>query len=310
MKILIVDEMHSSLMPMLAAIGIHADYRPKITPEEIYQTISSYQGIIVRSKIQINETLLEKAHALQLIARAGSGMDNIDTEATKKRAIHLINTPEGNRDSVAEHVIGMILCLFNHIHTADQQIRQQVWNREVNRGIEIKGKTIGIIGYGNIGYQLAKRLANFECELLVYDKNTKNYPIHYARQTTLEEIWQKADILSIHIPLNENNRQWIDEHFLARFQKPIYLINSSRGEIIKTEALIEHLKQNKILGACLDVLENEKLDKLTPKQREEFLFLSQAPNILFTPHVAGWTEESYQRINEVIVEKIKLFLSQ
>jgi D-3-phosphoglycerate dehydrogenase len=303
-KILIVDEMHPSLLPMLESKGFVADYQPNIAQEEILKIIADYEGIIIRSKLKIDIFFLEKAENLKFIARAGAGLDQIDLEETRKRNIYLLNAPEGNRDAVGEHTVGMLLCLFNKLHLADRQVRRSIWNREGSRGEELYGKTVGIIGYGNMGKAFAQRLLGFGCNVLAYDIDHAKVDNYFARQASLAEIFVDADVLSLHIPLTPENKSMFEESFFYNFKKAIFFVNTARGELVEMQLLKKLLLVGKLKGACLDVLENEKLGKLTPSQKEAFDFLISAENVLFTPHVAGWTVESYQRINEVIVEKI------
>ncbi len=304
MKILVIDQMHASLLPLLAEKGLEADYQPDIRKEEVPTMIGAYEGLIVRSKISITEGLLAKAPKLRFIARAGAGMDQIDVAAARKRGIILLNAPEGNRDAVAEHAVGMLLCLFNKLHLANAQVRQGIWDREGNRGFEIMGKTVGLVGYGNTGQAFARRLQGFGCQVLAYDKFKSNFSDATAQESQLEDLFEQTDILSLHIPLTSQSQGWINEAFFNRFRKNIYLINTARGEIVPLPDLVKVLENGKVLGACLDVLENEKLTALTPAQQVAFNYLTESDKILFTPHVAGWTHESYYRINQVLADKI------
>ncbi len=304
-QILIADEMHSSLIPMLENAGFVPDYQPLINRNEILNTLKNYIGIIIRSKTNLDKTFFEAAENLLFIGRAGAGMDLIDLEAAKSKNIFLLNAPEGNRDAVGEHVVGMLLTLFNKLNWSDQQIRNKIWNREANRGVEIKGKTIALIGYGNNGMATAKKFSGFDCKVLAYDLNKNNFSDQFAQEATMEKIFEETDILSLHLPLTDVSRNLVNADFIRKFKKPFYFINVARGEITNLEAIADALDSKQILGACLDVLENEKLDKLNAYQNEIFLRLSSNQNVLFSPHVAGWTVESYIRINEVLVEKIK-----
>jgi D-3-phosphoglycerate dehydrogenase len=307
MKILVIDLMHESLLPLLAAKGLSADYRPGIKREEVYDAVGDYEGLVVRSKITIDEALLQRATRLRFIARAGAGMDQIDVEACRKRNITLFNAPEGNRVAVAEHALGMLLCLFNKLHLADRQVRGGTWDREGNRGVELMGKTVGIIGYGNTGREFARRVGAFGCPVLAYDKYQQDYGDAFAEASSLEAIFEQADVLSLHVPLTTETLGWVDEAFLGRFHKSIYLVNTARGEIVPLAGLVAALKSGKVHGACLDVLENEKLAMLNPDQRVAFEALAASDRVLLTPHVAGWTHESYHKINLVLVEKMARF---
>ncbi len=314
--------MHLSLMPMLENIGISYDYAPEITKEEILAKIVDYEGVIVRSKMILDKVFFQKATNLTFIARAGSGVDGIDLEEVKKRNIQLLNAPEGNRDAVAEHTIGLILALFNKINSANTQIHNYVWEREQNRGLELMGKVFAIIGFGNVGKSLAQKLSGFGVEILTYDlqkddylsenqkDNERNQKENNAqnnyKESSLEEIFERADIVSFHVSLNEKSRNMANDTFFESFKKNIFVLNTSRGEVLPLATLLKYLQNGKILGACLDVLENEKLKTLSNAQKSTFDALLALENVIFTPHVAGWTQESYIRINEVLVKKISL----
>lgn len=302
--VLIADEMHLSIIEMLEKIGFVPDYRPNIKRQEIIDILGNYDGLIIRSKTFVDEELLQNAAQLAFIGRAGAGLDLIDIEAVKKKNIALFAANEGNRVAVAEHVVGMLLCLMNKILVADSQVRKGIWLREDNRGYELMGKTVGIVGYGNNGSETAKRLKAFGCRVLAYDKHKSYFSDEYVKEATMEEIFTEADILSIHIPLTEESSKMVNEAFLNKFQKNIYLINAARGEIVVLNDVVEALETGKLRGACLDVLENEKLQKLTPDQQAVFEKLSTSDRVILTPHIAGWTFESYVKINEVLIEKI------
>jgi D-3-phosphoglycerate dehydrogenase len=302
---LIIDDMHNSITGLLKDIGIESDYRPDITKEELLSIIGNYQGIIVRSKIFFGKEVIEKATQLRFIGRAGAGLDNLDVEELNKRNIKLLNAPEGNRDAVGEQMIGMLLSLMNNVLRADKEVRAGTWDREGNRGYELMGKTVGIIGYGYMGKATAKRLSSFGCKVLAYDKYKTNYGDQYATETSLEVLQKEADILSLHIPLNSETKFMVDEKFLKLFTKPLWLVNTARGEIIRISEIVKALKSGKIKGAALDVLENEKINKLTPEQQEAFDYLKVSDKVILTPHIAGWTFESYRKINETLVDKIK-----
>ncbi|MDO1447633.1 2-hydroxyacid dehydrogenase [Rhodocytophaga aerolata] len=308
--ILVVDEMHPSLLPMLSAKGIQADYKPAFVRKDILENIAPYDGIIIRSKTVIDEEILSRATNLKFIGRAGAGLDQMDLEAIEKRNIQVFNAPEGNRDAVGEHALTMLLCLFNNILQADKEVRAKNWKREANRGIELGGRTVAIIGYGNTGNAFARRLSGFNCRVLAYDKYLSTYTNSYAQEATMEQIFEQADVLSLHIPLTPETLKLVNTEFINRFRKNIFIINTARGEIISLPDLAKAVEAGKVRGACLDVLENEKLQTLTDVQEQAFSFLSGVQNVIFSPHVAGWTHESYVRINEVLVEKIARFINQ
>ncbi len=302
--------MHESLLPLLEETGIDYDYLPEIKPEEVVAQISNYEILIIRSKMRVDVTLLDKAHKLQIICRAGAGLDGIDGAETEKRGIKIINAPEANSIAVGEHTLGMLLSLMNNLRKADNEIRQGLWLREENRGYEIAGRTVGIIGYGNMGQAFAKRLAGFECEVLMYDKYHPEKANQYAKSVSLEEIQQKADILSLHIPLTSESRNMVDDNFFQKFRKPIWFLNAARGEIVILNDLLKNLESGKIIAAGLDVLENEKLKNLTEIQKLTFKKLVTSEKVLLSPHIGGWTFESYEKINKVLIEKLKILLPE
>jgi len=304
---LIIDDMHTSIISMLEASGIQTDYEPQISREAILERIKNYEGIIVRSKIKIDHEFLNKASNLKYIARAGAGKDNIDTELAEKMGITILNAPEGNRDAVAEHVIGMILNLINKISSSDKEVRNNIWKREANRGKELSNLTVGIIGFGNTGRAVAKRITCFGCKVLANDIREVQNPEPGVINSGLQDFFDQADIVSIHIPLDSHNRSFINKDFFSKFKKPIWFINSARGEVVNTHDLVQELNSGKVLGAGLDVLENEKLESLTEDQRNDFEALCAMPNVILTPHVAGWTHESYKKISEVLGLKIDQF---
>ncbi|QDH77678.1 phosphoglycerate dehydrogenase [Echinicola soli] len=304
MNILIIDEMHSSITPLLEAKGFKVNYSPKITRAEIEDIIADYEGLIIRSKTPMDKPLLEKAIKLKFIGRAGAGLDKIDLDYIEEHGIKLFHAPEGNRDAVAEHAVAMLLMLFNNLQKADNEVRQGIWDREGNRGEELQGKTVGIFGYGNMGRAFARRLSGFGVNVIAYDKYLEHYSDEYATEATFEEIQREADVLSIHVPLTMETRNFFTTEVLGDFSKPFYLINTARGEVINLETLNETLEKGILKGALLDVLENEKLHALTALQKRSFEKLVTRKDVLFTPHIAGWTFQSYEKINEVLVSKI------
>ncbi len=308
-NILHIDSNHPLLWEQLQQSGFvnHEDFTS--SKEEIEAKIQNYHGIVIRSRFKIDQKFIDKATNLQFIARVGAGLESIDCDYALSKNIQLIAAPEGNRNAVAEHTLGMILSLFNNLNTADNEIKSGHWNREKNRGHELDGKTVGIIGYGNMGKSFAKKLRGFEVEVLCYDIQ-ENVGDANARQVTLEEFQQKSDILSLHIPWTPETDKMVNIDFINAFAKPIWIINTSRGKNIVTADLVEAMKSGKIIGAGLDVLEYEKLsfetlfqDTNTP---EAFLYLLNAKNTILTPHIAGWTFESHERLAQVIVDKIKV----
>ena len=308
-KILHIDSNNPLLWEQLQQAGFHNEADFISSKEVIEDKIKDYHGIVIRSRFKIDKTFLDKATNLQFIARVGAGLESIDCDYAIARNIALIAAPEGNRNAVAEHALGMILSLFNKLNQADAEIRKGQWNRESNRGHELDGKTVGIIGYGNMGKAFAKKLRGFDVEVICNDI-LPNVGDANAKQVTLEELQQKADVLSLHIPWTPETDKMVNADFIASFSNPFWLINTSRGKNVVTADLVQALESGKILGAGLDVLEYEKLsfetlfnDKNTP---EAFDYLLKSSKVLLSPHIAGWTFESHERLAQVIVDKIKL----
>jgi D-3-phosphoglycerate dehydrogenase / 2-oxoglutarate reductase len=308
LKVLFIDSVHPLIREELTAHGFHCDYFPGYIRKDYENIISQYFGIIIRSKIKIDKDFLDKATGLRFIGRVGSGMENIDLPYAVSKGITCLSSPEGNRDAVGEHALGMILSLMNHINRADRQVHEGRWIREGNRGKEIKGKTIGIIGYGNMGSAFAQRLKGFEANVVSYDKYKRNYSDGNTTETSLEMIFEATDILSLHVPLTEETYYMVNSEFLNRFRKKIWLINTSRGKIVNTNDLSEQLKAGKVAGAALDVLEYEdsSFESLSGKRTPEFEYLLNADNVLITPHIAGWTAESNLKLAQVLIDKIKM----
>lgn len=304
MKVLIVDLMHESILGLLGKYGFEVTYAPKITREEIIDQIASYEGIIIRSKTTLDRALLERATRLQFIGRAGAGLDQLDLDYLEERGVALFHAAKGNRDAVAEHAIGGILALFNHLNQADTQVRKGIWDREGNRGVELKEKTVGIFGFGNMGKAFSKRLKGFGVNVLAYDKYKKDFGKKGVQEVSWETLKKEADVLSIHVPLTAETRDFFTLEELKGFEKPFWLINTARGEVIRMETLNQALDLGILKGLVLDVLENEKFERFSPDQKLQFELLAKRENVLFTPHVAGWTVESYQKINEVLVKQI------
>lgn len=309
LKVLIVDEMHESIVQMPEELGLEVHYFPNIDYTEVLNKVSDYEGLIIRSKFNIDENFLNKASKLQFIGRAGAGIDLIDMEACKKRNIAIFAANEGNRIAVAEHLIGMILCLFNNIKNANAEIQNGEWKREENRGEELFGKTVGIIGFGNNGETTANRLVAFGCKILAYDKYKYGFGNQFVTESTMSQIFKEADILSLHIPLTAETNKMVNTEFINNFDKNIYFCNVARGELVVLDDLKNGLESGKIRGACLDVLENEKINRLNAEQKDTLDYLANSNKVILTPHIAGWTKESYKRINEVLKDKIGRFLA-
>ncbi len=303
-KCLIIDDMHESIVPLLEQIGFDATYAPQFSREEILEVIGDYEGVLVRSKTTIDKEFVDSAKKLEFIGRAGAGLDKIDVEYVEAKGIEILNAPEGNRDALAEHAVGMLLNLLNKINAADKQVRNWIWDREGNRGVELSDKTVGIIGYGNMGQAFVQRLRAFDCRILVYDKFKKGFGTKKVEEVSLEKLFHKTDILSLHVPLTEETRGWLNKEFFNSFRKDIFLLNTARGEIVPLKDLLSLMDSGKILGAALDVLEKEKFDQLTTDEKGRLEDLFKRDNVVLSPHVAGWTFASYKRINEVLVGKI------
>lgn len=302
---LVIDPMHDSLFEMMSEIGWDVDYRPEIKRDEIRKIHQDYDGLIVRSKTIIDRDLLGDAPSLKVIGRAGAGLDNLELDFLAAHDIQVVHASEGNRDAVGEFAVGALLGLMRNIPKGDREVRAGVWDREGNRGEEIMDKTIGIIGYGNMGQSFARRLSGFGCKVLAYDKYKVDYSDQYAKEVRLETIFEESDILSLHIPLTVETRKMVDSAFVQRFRKNFILINTARGEIVLLSDLVSALENGKVRGAVLDVLENEKLHQLTPSQAKAFNSLTDRSNVILSPHIAGWTFESHVKINVVLVSKIK-----
>ncbi len=305
---LIIDQMHNSIVPLLTEVGLVPDYQPNITKEALFEEVGKYEVLVVRSKIAVNEALLQRATRLRVIARAGAGLDQLDMDAIEARNIQVVNAPEGNRDALAEHAIGILLALFNKINLGDAQVRSGQWDREGNRGVELMGKTVGLIGYGYMGQAFAQRLSGFGCRVLAYDKYKDMRHIAHAEAVGLDQLYAQTDVLSLHVPLTDETHHMVTADFIDRFEKPLYILNTARGKVLVLKDLLQQMEQGKVLGAALDVLENEKLHTLTPSERAVFEALINKNNVILTPHVGGWTHESYRKINEVLANKLKAVL--
>lgn len=307
-KILHIDSNHPLLWEQLEQAGFHNEADFTSSKSEIETKIQNYHGIVIRSRFKIDREFLDKATNLKFIARVGAGLESIDCEYAKSKKIHLIAAPEGNRNAVGEHAIGMLLSLMNKLNRADKLVREGKWIREGNRGYELEGKTIGLIGYGNMGKSFAKKLRGFDVEVLCYDI-LPDVGDENARQVSLQELQQKADVLSLHIPWTPETDKMVNANFIDTFAKPFWFINTSRGKNVVTDDLVTALQSGKIIGAGLDVLEYEKLSFenlfIDSEKPRAFEYLLQSENVLLTPHIAGWTFESHQKLAQIIADKIK-----
>ena len=307
MKVAFLDTVHEVLEEGLIQKGFQCKNLTETPKSQIEEVIHSFDGIIVRSRFKLDEGFLSKCSKLKFIGRSGAGMENIDMDYCNSHDIQLFNAPEGNRNAVGEHALGMLLSLFNRLHSADLEVRSGVWDREGNRGVELDGKTIGIIGYGNNGSAFAKKLRGFDVSILAYDKYKSGFGNDQVKESSLQDIQNKADIISLHIPQNDETLWMIDEQFIRNCINPFYLINLSRGKIVVTRDLLNALDSEAIIGACLDVLEFEKssFEEIFENGIDDsFKMLLESKKVILTPHVAGWTDESYYKLSKVLLDKI------
>lgn len=304
MKILHLDRNHALIAQQLSARGFEIDEDHTSTYAEVLEKIENYEGIILRSRIPIDQNFLEHAKNLKFVARVGAGMENIDCEFAQKQNIKLISSPEGNRDAVAEHVVGMLLILMHRLFISSNEVKNGIWLREENRGDELLGKTFGIIGYGFMGKAVAKRLSGFGVKVIFYDI-LPGIGDEFAEQVSLETLTKEADILSIHLPETADTFHFVNAELISQMQKPFYFVNTARGKNVKTADLVEALKSGKIKGACLDVLEFEKPSfENIEIVNEDLQYLLDSEKVIVTPHIAGWTTQSKEKLAQVIVDKI------
>ena len=317
-KVLFIDSVHAILEERLAKLGVICEHDYTSTKSEIEAKINNYQGVVIRSRFTLDKTFFDAANQLKFIARSGAGLENIDVAYAEKKGVKIINSPEGNRDAVGEHAIGMLLMLFNQLKKGDAEVRNGIWDREGNRGLELSGKTVGIIGYGFMGSSLAKKLAGFDCTVLAYDKYKTGFGMEnrspkeeggsFVKEVNLARLKAESDIISIHLPLTEETEYYVDVNFIESVKKPFYLINTARGNHVKVADLVQALKSGKILGACLDVLEYETKSFETINKNQlpkNFVYLTQSDKVILSPHVAGWTVESYIKLSSVLADKIE-----
>lgn len=304
MRVLLLDKNHPLITEQLSTKNFILEEDFTSSYDEVCGKIENYDGIIIRSRIPLDKNFLEKAVNLKFIARVGAGMENIDIPVAEKLGIRLINSPEGNRDSVAEHVVGMLLILMNRLFIASQEVKKGIWLREENRGDELLGKTVGLIGYGNMGKATAKRLSGFGCKVIFYDI-LPDLSDAFAEQVSLEEIKERAEVISLHIPLTDQTYYMIDGPFMADMKHDFYFVNTARGKNVETKSLVEALKSGKVKGACLDVLEYEKSSfENLETENEDLKYLLESEKAIVTPHIGGWTVQSKEKLAQVIVDKI------
>lgn len=308
-KILFIDSNHPVLHETLMQHGFQCDLFYDRPSDELKKLISQYDGIVIRSKFKITKEIIDSAPNLRCIGRVGAGMENMDLAYAESKGIACLNSPEGNRDAVAEHALGMLLMLFNKLNKADAEVRKGIWLREENRGIELCGKKVGIIGYGNMGKAFAQRLKGFEVNVLAYDKYKKGFGNDFVKEVPLEELFEKVDVLSLHIPLTKETEYLVNDAFINSFSKNIYLINTARGKCVDTKALVKGLQSGKVQGACLDVLEYEdisfeKLNEAFAAKTPGLEYLISSDKVVLSPHIAGWTKESHVKLAKFLAEKI------
>ncbi len=306
-SVLITDDCHPILKTGLEQMGWRCDFLPDITPEETLATIGDYEGLVINSKILVNRAFLDAAKKLRFVARLGSGMEIVDRNYAAEKGVKVWSSPEGNRNAVAEQALGMLLGLANHLPRADREVRQNIWRREANRGWELKGKVLGIVGFGHTGSQFARKLAGMEMEVLTFDKYKPTgfaAEMPWVKEVNLEEIQARADVISLHLPLTNETRCFVNRPFIQKCKKGFVLINTARGQCVAIETMVEALESGEMGGACLDVFWNEKPQTFTDQEKGWYDRLHQLENVVLSPHVAGWTQESKRLLAEVLLEKI------
>lgn len=308
-RILVTDKVHEILLRGLADSDFEVEYQPDMPYQDVKEQTKLYQGLIINSKVICDQDFLINNNHLDFIGRLGSGLDIIDLETAARLGIAVISSPEGNANAVAEHVMGMLLCLLNNIHMANAEVKEFIWNREPNRGVELEGKVLGIIGFGHTGSALARKLKNWDVRIITYDKYKteieNKYP--YVRQVSLSQLQNEADIISIHLPLTAETDHMIDDVFFKKCKTGIIFINSSRGKIVQSRALLNALVDKKVAGACIDVLENEKFDALSEEEKTIYRNIFNHKRTIITPHIAGWTSESLVKIAQYLLYKVRTF---
>ena len=309
--ILIIDEVHPSMISIFQSANVAFEYQLDLNREQALAIIGNFEGVILRSKILADKEFIDTGKKLKVIGRTGAGMETIDIPYAESKGIACINSPEGNRDAVGEQAIGMLLSLMNNLNKADAEVRNLTWDREGNRGIELNGRTVGIIGYGNMGGAFAKKLSGFDVKVIAYDKYKMNYGNEYAKEVSLDTLLEQSDIISLHVPQTPETIAMVNDAFLSRCKKDIIIINTARGKVVKTDDLVKHLKTGHVMAAALDVLEYESFnfqDFLTDSMPEAFTYLVQSKKVILTPHIAGWTVESKRKLSSVLAEKIVKYL--
>ena len=305
-KVLVTAKTHPYLVEQLENNGYEVIYQPSISYEEVYSAISECEGLIVTTRIRVDKHIIDRAAKLQWIGRLGSGMELIDVAYAESKGIRCVSSPEGNRDAVGEQAVGMLLCLLNNVLKSSLELRNGVWERDGNRGYELNGKTVGIIGYGNTGSTFAHKLQGFDVKILAYDKYKKDFGTAAVKESNMEEIFREADVVSLHLPLTEETRHLGNAAFFASFARPVWLLNTARGKLVDNRDLIAALQSGTLAGACLDVLENEKLATFSEEEKQQLAWLLKADNVVVTPHIAGYSHQASIKMARIVLEKLNI----
>jgi D-3-phosphoglycerate dehydrogenase / 2-oxoglutarate reductase len=305
-KVLVTAKTHPYLVEQLENKGFEVIYQPSISYDEVYSTISDCVGLIVTTRIRVDKHIIDHAPLLQWIGRLGSGMELIDVPYAESKGIHCASSPEGNRDAVGEQAVGMLLCLLNNVLKSSLELRNGIWERDGNRGYELNGKTVGIIGYGNTGSTFAHKLQGFDVNILAYDKYKTGFGTAAVKEATMEDIFREAEVVSVHLPLTAETKHLGNAAFFASFARPVWFMNTARGKLVNNRDLIAALESGVLAGACLDVLENEKLETYNEEEKAQLAWLLKAPNVVVTPHIAGYSHQASIKMARIVLEKLNI----